>query len=277
MDPEYITLIDESRDNREVECKIYNGGETPIIFSHGLGGSKDGYEYLAQYWAENGFFVIHPNHVGTDSALLEMERPFKALKEAANDPQQLHDRPQDIIFVLNWLEEQDEFDIDTSKIGLAGHSFGAFTTLATIGQAHSNKGELRYKDERVTAAIAISPSAPRENQEAAFANIDIPIFHITGKKDDSPVGLTNPEDRKLPYKLMNNSDQYLTVFENADHMIFASQRRRNIFSDEDNNIMHSTKEIGLEFWKKYLSEGESAIDTDEFYANLPAQNLTERK
>src|SRR5690349_16713527 len=50
---------DEKRD-RQVPVKIYfpkNGmGPFPIIiFSHGLGGSRDGYEYLGRHWASHGY------------------------------------------------------------------------------------------------------------------------------------------------------------------------------------------------------------------------------
>ena len=46
---------DTARD-REVPVKIYYPADcnTPcpvIIFSHGLGGSRDGYEYLGRHWA----------------------------------------------------------------------------------------------------------------------------------------------------------------------------------------------------------------------------------
>src|SRR5450432_1692671 len=50
---------DPSR-NREVPVKIYfptegNGPFPVVIFSHGLGGTREGYEYLARQWAANGY------------------------------------------------------------------------------------------------------------------------------------------------------------------------------------------------------------------------------
>jgi predicted dienelactone hydrolase len=49
---------DKTRD-RDVPVKLYfpksGAGPFPvIIFSHGLGGSRDGYEYLGRHWASHG-------------------------------------------------------------------------------------------------------------------------------------------------------------------------------------------------------------------------------
>lgn len=271
----YITLTDTSRE-REIECKIYAGGTVPVVFSHGLGGSMESYKYLGEALAEAGFYAIFPNHDGIDAKLLKEKRPYQALMDATRVDANIINPAKDVSFVMDWLEEQGE--LNTSKIGIGGHSWGAFTTLQLCGQKHTSKGiELKTKDARVAAALAISPAAPSLNPEVAFAEITTPIMHITGTKDDSPVGLTTPEDRQIPYRLMNNSDQYLVVYEGADHMVFAAQRRGNKFSELDLQIMESTAALAAEFFKKYLLGAQSPIDTDEFYASLAAQNSNERK
>lgn len=271
----YITLKDQSRD-REIECKIYNGGNVPIVFSHGLGGSMESYKYLGEALAEAGFFVIFPNHNGIDAKLLKEKRPYQALMEATKIEENLRAPALDVRFVMDWLEEQE--NIDSTKIGIGGHSWGSFTTLQICGQRHTSTGDLLgTKDERVTAALAISPSAPKIDHDTAFAEVTAPILHITGTKDDSPVSMALPEDRQIPYKLMNKSDQYLIVFEGADHMVFAAQRRGNKFSDLDLEIMESTADASVAFFNKYLLEEDSPIDNDDFYANLAAQNSNERK
>src|ERR1035438_4607007 len=61
-------LNDASR-SRQLPIKIYYpqqeraGGYPVVIFSHGSGGSKDGYSYLGRFWAENGYVVIHVTHL----------------------------------------------------------------------------------------------------------------------------------------------------------------------------------------------------------------------
>src|ERR1700722_18408724 len=64
----------DAKRERTVPVKIYfpKTGEGPfpvIIFSHGLGGSREGYEYLGRYWASHGYVSVHLQHAGSDSAV----------------------------------------------------------------------------------------------------------------------------------------------------------------------------------------------------------------
>src|ERR1700744_4715141 len=64
----------DARRQRAVPVKIYyprtGAGPFPvIIFSHGLGGSREGYEYLGQYWAAHGYVSVHVQHPGSDDGL----------------------------------------------------------------------------------------------------------------------------------------------------------------------------------------------------------------
>ena len=56
---------------RTVPAKIYYptdaAGPFPVIvFSHGLGGTREAYEYLARQWAANGYVSVHLQHPGSD-------------------------------------------------------------------------------------------------------------------------------------------------------------------------------------------------------------------
>src|SRR4051812_27891204 len=64
---------DVKRD-RAVPVKIYYPKEIAapcpvVVFSHGLGGSREGYEYLGNYWASRGYVSVHLQHIGSDSAV----------------------------------------------------------------------------------------------------------------------------------------------------------------------------------------------------------------
>jgi predicted dienelactone hydrolase len=39
-----------------------------IVFSHGLGGSREGYKYLGRHWASYGYVAVHVEHLGSDTA-----------------------------------------------------------------------------------------------------------------------------------------------------------------------------------------------------------------
>ena len=66
----------DSRRQRQVPVKIYypadGAGPFPvIIFSHGLGGSREGYQYLGRHWASHGYVSVHLQHLGSDQAVWE--------------------------------------------------------------------------------------------------------------------------------------------------------------------------------------------------------------
>jgi predicted dienelactone hydrolase len=274
------TWLDKGR-NREIPVKIYlpeNAAKPPVlIFSHGLGGTCESYQYIGQFLARHGIVAIHPTHYGIDASLMTGERPFKNLKEAADNPENLRNLPEDIHFIMDYIEYK-AMPFDFSRIAVGGHSFGSYTALAVCGQDVSRDGtEIDYGDERVTCAVVISPLATRREPAKAYEEIIVPILHITGKKDDSPFGLLEPAERRIPYDNMNHSDQYLVIFDHADHMVFAAQRRGNKFSAEDVKVMELTAQVMLEFFKKYLLKENSALDSDELYATLTAHGSFEKK
>ena len=40
-----------------------------VVFSHGIGGSRQGYRYLGSHWASQGYASLHLQHVGSDRQL----------------------------------------------------------------------------------------------------------------------------------------------------------------------------------------------------------------
>src|SRR2546423_15576637 len=57
----------DGKRERKVPVKIYfpksgNAAFPVIIFSHGLGGSREGYEYLGRHWASHGYVSVHLQH-----------------------------------------------------------------------------------------------------------------------------------------------------------------------------------------------------------------------
>ena len=44
--------------------------EPVIVFSHGLGGSRETYAAYGMHWASYGYVVIFPQHHGSDTAVI---------------------------------------------------------------------------------------------------------------------------------------------------------------------------------------------------------------
>ncbi len=241
----------DAKRERKVPVKIYypstSEGKFPvIIFSHGLGGSREGYEYLGRHWAGCGYVSVHVQHLGSDDAVWQGLPPAKArdnMRAAAANLANITNRPADLTFVINQLERMNLTNsvlkqrLDLDRIGVAGHSFGAFTALAIAGETFIGPGGQRASavDPRVKAVIPMSAPAPRNrgrlNEE--FGTIKIPCLHMTGTDDGSVIGSTSPKERRLAFDHSRNSDQFLITFTGGDHMIFSGRRGGNSKNDDE--------------------------------------------
>jgi len=265
----------DTRRNRTVPVKIYfpkagNGPFPVIIFSHGLGGTREGYEYLGRHWASHGYVSVHLQHPGSDDGVWRdatVSDRMNAMRRAAAAPSNSINRPMDVSFAIDQMEklnqEQSPFQkkLDLERIGVAGHSFGAYTTLAIAGQmffAGGGKGT-SLGDPRVKAAIPMSApvSANKRRLDEVYAKIKIPCLHMTGTKDSSPIGDTKPEERRLPFDHSNGSDQFLITFKDGDHMIF-SGRERLLANQKDEKFHKLICASTTAFWDAYLREDAKA-------------------
>lgn len=220
---------------RQVPVKIYypadaNGPFPVILFSHGLGGTRENYEYLARQWSANGYVCVHMQHIGSDdSAWRGQDRPMQSMRQAANAQNSI-DRAKDVSFALDQLEAVNASNdklkgrMNLKEIGIAGHSFGANTTLLAAGQAFGMKRSTEYADPRIKCAIPMSAPVPvaRGDLDAVYAKVTMPTFHMTGTKDDSPIGETSAAERRIPYDHIK-SNALLLIFKDGDHMVFSGR------------------------------------------------------
>lgn len=259
---------DASRD-RAVPVRLYypddNKGPYPvIIFSHGLGGSREGYAYLGRHWAGHGYISVHLQHKGSDIEVWRgSSQPFQDLQHAAKNVVNAINRPKDVSFVIDQIEKLNDKEgpmrgrFDLKRVGLAGHSFGAFTTLAGIGQVLGKDHSLA--DARIVAAIPMSAPVPAEvrmNLDDVYRPIKVPVFHMTGTDDHSPIGETTAEQRRLPFDHGAGHPRYLLILKNANHMAFADQQ----FNPAGHNHQHHGWILmsSTAFWDAHLKRDPTA-------------------
>ncbi|HEX4328808.1 MAG TPA: hypothetical protein VH105_18470 [Burkholderiales bacterium] len=246
-----------------VRLRVPNGGGPfpVLLFSHGLGGSRAGGELWGDWWAHHGYIVVHMQHPGSDESLwrgqgLQAMRNARGAMSAENAAL----RVGDVGFVLDELARRRALGdpllahADLQHIGLAGHSFGAQTTLAVAGE---NGFGGSHADPRIRAAIAMSPSSWGDDAGLTqrFGGIHIPFMSLTGT--DDKVLLTpqiSPENRRLPFKYMPAPDKYLLVLEGANHMVYNGQPQLRRSWTEQNRTVHAPliEEVTLDFWDAYL-------------------------
>jgi dienelactone hydrolase len=266
-----ITWHDADR-NRDVPVKIYypTDAREPlpiIIFSHGLGGSRDGYSYLGKYWASHGYVAVHLTHLGSDTTAV-MANGFDNLKQTmqtiVTDPMVAVDRCRDVSFAIDKLKavNRDEKSpmagrLDLDKIGMAGHSFGGNTTMLISGEM-TRTGK-SFADDRVKGAIAMSPpvATAKPFWDKVYAPVQIPLFVMTGTLDDSPIGESKAIDRRVPFDHVQNIPAYLITFAGGDHMLFSGRGGANRPAT-DERYHKLILQGSVAFWDAYLRGDESA-------------------
>ena len=203
-----------------------------ILYSHGLGGSRDGGDAWGEAWADAGCVVVHLQHPGSDIEVLR--RGLPALHAAAN-VEQLLARLADVRFVLDEITRRHQAgrapwrDCRLGAVGLGGHSFGAQTTQALAGQRF--RVAARLADPRLRAFVALSPSAPRGGLSAqqAFGATLRPFFALTGSLDGDPFGaFATGEPRAGVYDGLPPGQRALLWLDGADHMTFAGNRAQRV-------------------------------------------------
>jgi predicted dienelactone hydrolase len=286
---------DASR-NRDVPVKIYyptNGaGPFPVIvFSHGLGGTREGYEYLARQWAANGFVSVHVQHIGSDdSAWRGQGQPMQSMRQAANLQNSLN-RPKDVQFVVDQLTDINKNDpklqgkLDLTNLGMAGHSFGAQTSMLIAGQKlggalMGQKLGANLADPRFKAVIAMSDGAPmnHNNLDDVYAAVQIPTFYMTGTKDDSPIGDTKASERRIPFDHTHAKPTYLLVLTDGDHMVFSGRLAQPRPTDEPQQKL--IRIASTAFFDAYLKNDANAkkwLDENGFKQLLGEQGTFEEK
>lgn len=214
-----------------------------VIWSHGAPPDVDGTRHLtsgaafATILAESGYVVVHVSHA-------PVQNPEALCASLRVTAQQCPDdgrsellmrliRPNDISIVVDHLVERSEqlpVRIDTDRIALAGHSFGAYTTMMAAGAVSTftvSAGDfpIALGDARIRAFIALSPQGPgRYGFDAnSWDEIERPVLSITGTGDDT--GAEQSEDRRVPFDNMPAGEKYLLYVDDprATHETFGLQ------------------------------------------------------
>ncbi len=225
--------------NRAVPARLYLPANSVdkklplVLFSHGIGGSREGYKYLGRYFAANGYASLHLQHVGSDRQVW-FGNPLGLLgrlNSAAQEGEAI-DRVRDLSFALDQLLASDIGPrLDSNRIIAAGHSYGANTTMLAAGaQVELDGRVVALRDPRVKAAILMSapPFYGMSDTKRILKDIDVPTLHITATADDIeiPGYRSGVADRIEVYESIgngHNAPKALAVFKGGSHSIFTDR------------------------------------------------------
>ncbi len=276
----YTTQAFDWRDGartRNVPVRLYlptaavgdAAGPVPlVVFSHGLGGSRDGYKYLGRFFAANGYASLHVQHVGSDRQLW-FGNPFSLLgrmNDAANENEAI-DRVRDLSFALDQLLVSDiAARIDRQRIVAAGHSYGANTSMLASGAEVERAGRvLRLRDPRIMAAILLSapPFYGSTDTAKILKPIDIPTLHITATDDDIaiPGYRSRLGDRVEVFEQIgngHNAAKTLAVFKGGSHSIF-TDRMGTGGAELNPKVKAATRELAVAFLNTLFGKDTDAM------------------
>ena len=237
-----------------------------VVFSHGLGGTRQGYGYLGRHLADEGVACLHLQHVGSDRRIWSAGGPLELLgrlRDAAQEAEAIA-RVQDMrLGVDRVLGSELGSRLDASRIVAAGHSFGANTAMLAAGARLQRSGrELAFRDERVRAAILLSapPFHGEPEQERIVEAVRIPTLHVTNTEDTIrvPGFHSDADDRVAIFEAMGGERKVLAVFEGGGHSVF-TDRRSPGGPLLNGRVKDATKALALAFLRSALHGDDASL------------------
>ena len=269
----YFDWIDNER-RREVQAKLYMprsaSPENPvplIVFSHGLGGSREGYSYLGASWAAQGYASLHLQHAGSDRRLWQ-GNPFDLvarLQGAASEAEAIN-RVRDLRFAIDQILAAPGVGsrLNARRIIAAGHSYGANTVLLASGAVFErSQGQMSYPETRLVGALVISapPFHGEADAGAILRPIGIPSLHITSTGDEIrlPGYQSSYHDRVQVFSATGSTRKALVVFRDGAHSMFTDRLAPGGY-DLNVQVKAATRDLSLAFFAEVLGEKSGAFE-----------------
>jgi predicted dienelactone hydrolase len=191
----------------------HGSGPFPVvILSHGLAGSIGAFDTLSNYLTSHGYLCVMIEHADT--------RPDSRIE-----------RPKDVSFTVDILLGSPTNPllagrIDSNRVAHAGHSFGAFTTLAVLGaryhQDDASSPVVSFPDTRIKCGVALSPQGATILGlfSGSWDNITRPSLTLHGTLDFA-LGTPDPASRRQPYDEMPAGNKAHLTLTGGEHEDFS--------------------------------------------------------
>lgn len=270
-----LVLHDAARNKDLRVVAVYpreTGAYPVLVFSHGFGASSRYYSTLSRYWASHGYVVLLPTHADSLSLRPGGENWIgvgEDIREMFRDPEAWVNRPKDVSFLLDCLPQLEEQapdlagKMDAEKIGVGGHSFGAYTAQVIGGATLTLPGQAQpvsLADNRVKAVLMLSGQGPGQMglTDGSWQNFRLPAMSMTGSLDRGALGQA-PEWRRRAFELCPPGDKYLVFIEGASHFSFNDLvgPLASLEQPQREAISGYIRIASLAFWDAYL-KGEAA-------------------
>ncbi|MEN3973513.1 hypothetical protein [Emcibacter sp. SYSU 3D8] len=228
--------------------------------------------YIAEHLARAGYLAVNIRSTDSDRFVLPQDiatvpDPRTYIRDAIRDPERPRNRFLDMGFLLDKMLGWNSTGalaghIDGERIGICGHSFGARTAMALIGE-RIGPARLSYRDARLKAAMVYSlgPSVAPGNLAPVYGDVRVPVCFMGGSRDFSWDTPAPPADRVRPYYWTNAPVQYKIVLKGADHLTFPGGRAETgVANRRELRNLQFIRSISLAFWDAHLRGDAGALD-----------------
>jgi len=200
--------VDKQRSQDAVRNAAALPGNYPlVIFSHHSGGHRRAATFLHTHLSSHGYVVAALDHSEVIAAELK-GRDGETLEQlTARVDAWIANRVPDVQFLLEHLLSS-EMNLDSSRIGIVGHSFGGWTALATP-----------EADQRIRAVVALAPagsSNPKPGVIPAKLSFnwgrDVPTLLLVAEND-----IPLPLDGMFEIFERTRATKQMVILRRADH------------------------------------------------------------
>lgn len=190
-----------------------------LLFSHGFHGCATGSRFLTEAFAADGYLVFAPNHRdatchgGGASWLHGPELPFISPRTWTSAT--FRDRADDLRRLLAALRDDPRWrdQIDSSRLGLVGHSLGGYTVLGLAGAWPE------WRLPGVRAVLALSPYVQPFLVHRTLRGLATPVMFQGGTGD---FGITPWLEGPNGGYAAAPAPKFLIVFKNATHFVWTN-------------------------------------------------------
>ncbi|PWT98552.1 MAG: hypothetical protein C5B51_29080 [Terriglobia bacterium] len=241
-----------AKDAPVADCELY----PLVVYSHGFGGCGTVSVFFTEALARAGYIVVAPDH---KDARCKIDQPFRGPllqrgEEPFRQPQKwsasnYQNRMEDVRRILDEMPRDPVFGphLDWDHIGAAGHSLGGYTIAGMAG------GWSSWRDERIQAALLMSPYVAPFVSKGTIGSLDIPVMYQGGTRD---FGITPVVKKTGGAYDATHSPKFFVELEGEGHLAWSNKICREYGSVPaciaESATARAINEYGIAFFDRYL-------------------------
>ena len=264
----------------KVHLPLGDGPFPVVVVSHGAGGDWDTHLVQAKHLASHGYAVLCLEHVGSNRERMGQGlQMMKNLDAMIHDSEEVMARPKDVTFALDraaeWNRDHPRMrgKLDLGRVGMMGHSFGAYTTMVICGmrpalewltpRVEPGKGlGAASPDPRVKCGVALSPQGVGEPFfiQESFGSLKVPLLGISGTLDKQQNG-SSAQNRRDGFMLWPRGGHAFVWISDAAHLDFTDSTGSSgkaLPSKSRSDVQPLTKAATLLFLDQHLQPSSKA-------------------